>query len=1218
VCRLSLRSVEGEKRKVLGARGTAFVEFMVQIIGHGWLPLIETLVHARSWREMAQALAEHLREVLPYDRFSCSLVYPDAQFAEIIVPVGEVEGLVKSGERRPLAGTATGWVVEHRKPLLETDGVELTPTFAAVKVAGFRTRLAVPIEAGGRVIAALVFHSREPNAYSEEDFQRLQPILPIIALLLQRLMEQWQLEQTLERERKIRQQLELIAHIDNLLISGEPMPKVLQGFAEAIRPFVPFDRLSISVYDEPTNREWLYVVWHDGLVWEAKRVKPHEPFGAAKQVMKTGKPLLRPRLDAAEFPAEAWLIERGFRSALVYPLPMRERFKATLNFSSREPEAFNEQHIEFLNSLSEKIAIALHSLLADEMAKEHERLRAGLLQLSADLLAARSVDDVISVVNSGLLMLEAERLSISVRFPDGIVREAFILPEGVKWQELNWLPQPIRKGETVLGDILLGRREIFVSNDPVNEVSELERSLWLQVLGGEVFQFGNIVVPIKGHSGVVGAIAVDFRDSRRFIAPNDEFVQLLLTLGNLMGLALENVWLDEQLQQQLRETQTLHQLILEAASGAELKQLAQSLVETLPKVLPCDSASVSLLTEDKQFLEFVATYPGPPPNFPLGIRLPISVGIMGYVARTGQPVLERDVRTNPYYFAGRTETLSELCVPIRVGEEVVGVVNLESKQLGAFNERHLSFLQTLAAQLSAVMERSQLLRRQTELVQQLSVIFDAVLEGIALVLPDGRLDDVNKRFGDLVGIPAEQLRYQPVSKVVNALLQRATDPVAMKEALDLSLEDPTQPVFDTLTLTSPECVLERYCVPVWLPDGTMMGQLWVLRDVTEERQRQHEILRLERLRTLGELASGIAHDLNNALSPILGGADLLRQMTEGEAQVLAETIYRSVQYATDIIRRLQSFYRTTAVGIQTVVDVHQLLQDAIAVTRSRWQDAALAEGVTIRVETHFAEEPATTKGIPAELRQVFINLILNAADAIVEKAKVTGKKEGLICVATECTPRHIIVRVIDDGIGMTEEVQRRAFEAFFTTKGEHGAGLGLSTALATVTLHGGSITLRSQPMEGTTVTVTLPLVQPVAAPGAPPAPVKAEFPRWKVLVVDDQYLVLQTVIAQLKRLGMETIAARHGGEAWEILQSETVDIVVTDLSMPVMNGIELTKRVREKFPNLPVILMTGWGDFVPHQEIQQLGIFAVLPKPIAMQAWRDTFAALLEQISKAH
>lgn len=243
---------------------------------------------------MAQALAEHLREVLPYDRLSCSLIHPDARFAEIIVPVGEVEGLVRSGERRPLAGTATGWVVEHRKPLLETEGVELTPTFAAVKAAGFRTRLAVPIEAGGRVIAALVFHSREPNAYSEEDVQRLKPVLPIVALLLQRLMEQWQLEQALEREREIRQQLELIAHIETLLLSDKPMPEVLQGFAEAIRTFVPFDRLSLSVYDEPTNREWLYVVWHDSAVWEAKRVKPHEPFGAAKKVMKTGKPLLRP------------------------------------------------------------------------------------------------------------------------------------------------------------------------------------------------------------------------------------------------------------------------------------------------------------------------------------------------------------------------------------------------------------------------------------------------------------------------------------------------------------------------------------------------------------------------------------------------------------------------------------------------------------------------------------------------------------------------------------------------------------------------------------------------------------------------------------------------------------------------------------------------------------------------------------------------------------
>lgn len=1183
--------------------------------GRGWLSLVETLVNARSWQEMAYALAEHLKEVLPYDRLSCSLVYPDAQFAEIIVPVGEVNGLVRSGEKRSLAGTATGWVVEHRKPLLETNGVELTPTFTAVKAAGFMSRLAVPIEAGGEVIAALVFHHRQPNAYTEEDVERLKPILPVIALLLQRLIEQRQLEQALERERQTRQQLELLNRFDNLLISGEPISKVLQGFAEVLQQFIPFDHFNIAVYDEPTNRKWRYVVWQGGPVWEEQRKEPFVPGSSIEVAMTTGKPILRPKPDELKFPDEAELIAQGFQSLLIYPLPLRERFKATMNFYSHQQEKFNDQHIDFLDGIANQLATALQSLLRHELSREHEMLRAGLLQLSVDLLAASSVDDIVALINSALLALEVDRLSIFVRFPDGKVREAFALPDGVQWREVDWLPQPIREGETVLGDISTGRLSAFVSNDPVNEISDIEREIWLKELCGKTYRFGNAVISIRGRFGVVGAIAVDFRESKRFVSFQDELVKVLLTLGNLAGLAFENVWLDEQLRQQLKEIQTLHQLILEAASGAELKRIAQSLVEALPSLLPSDSASVLLLTEDKQHLELIATYPAPPPDFPIGVKLPVSVGIMGYVARTGLPVLENDVRTNPYYFAGRSGTLSELCVPIKIGEEVVGAINLESRLLGAFNEKHLLFLQSLASQLSVVMERSQLLRKQTELAQQLSVIFDAVLEGITLVLPDGKLDDVNKRFGDLVGIPAEQLRYQPVSKLVEALLQRATDPVVMKEAIDSSLEDPTQPVFDTLTLTSPECVLERYCVPVWLPDGTLMGQLWVLRDVTEERRRQHELMRLERLRTLGELASGIAHDLNNALSPILGGADLLRQMTEGEAQTLAETIYRSVQYATDILRRLQSFYRTTVVGVQTTVDVNQLLQDAVTVTRSRWRDAALAEGVMIKIETNLTEEPATTKGIPAELRQVFINLIINAADAIIEKAKVTGEKEGLIYLVTERTPRHVIVQVIDNGIGMTEEVQRRAFEAFFTTKGEQGTGLGLSTALATVTLHGGSITIRSQPMEGTTVTVTLPFVQPAAVPGAPPPSVRTEFPRWKVLVVEDQYLVLQTVVAQLKRLGVDIVTARHGGEAWEILQTETVNLVITDLSMPVMNGIELARRIREKFPDLPIILMTGWGDFVPYQEIQQLKIFAVLPKPIAMQAWRETFSNLMEQMS---
>ncbi len=1020
------------------------------------------------------------------------------------------------------------------------------------------------------------------------------------------------LEQALERERQTREQLDLLRRLNTLLLSGADISQVLQGFAEAVRSFIPFDRLSVSVFDEPTNREWLFVVFHDGPTWEMQQVKPFVTFGAAKRAMQMRQPILRPQLQPDEHPAERWLLEQGFRSSLVYPLPMRGQFQATLNFSSRTPENFRGEHIAFLNAIADQVAIAFHDLLSDEAEKKHREHLLTLLNLSASFLAARSMDDLIATVERSLRALGADHAAFFVHFPDRHVRQAELLKPGqFRWFEPQWLSQPLRPGEMVLGDVLLGLRAIFVTNDPLRETSQVERQEWQRQLNGQDFRFGNAVVPMGGHSGVLGAIAVDFRESRRFLSLTDEFVQMLLVLGNLAGLALENLWLESRIQQQLQETQVLHWLILEAVVGAELRQLAKSLVQTLPQVLPCDTVSVSLLTEDKGHLEFVATYPEPPPDIPLGFRLPVTKGIMGYVAKTGEPVLERDVRTNPHYFEGRSGTLSELCVPIKVGEEIVGVVNLESKRLEAFNEGHLAFLQTLAAQLGVVMERARLLHRQTELAQQLSAIFDSVQEGIALVLSDGRLDDVNRRFGDLLGLPAERLRGEPVEGLKEALMSRASNPEEMRKALDEALSDLTAPQFDLLELTEPDRFLERYCLPVYLPDGSLMGQLWVLRDVTEERRRQQELLRLERLRTLGELASGIAHDLNNALVPLMSGSELLKAHPDPEVRRWAETMFKSVRHAADIIQRMRGFYQTRLTVAQELVDIHQLVHDAIVMTRPRWLDTALAEDVTVRMETRLTDQ-LLTKGDPSELRQVFVNILLNAADAIMEKAKITGDREGNIVVTAKQQGSQVVVEITDDGIGMTEEVRQRMFKTFFTTKGERGSGLGMSIALVTVLLHNGNITVQSAPMQGTTVTVTLPASQRETVAVTPIAPQPTALPRWRVLVVDDQLPVLQSVVMQLKHLGQEAFTAANGAEGWEVLQRERVDLLVTDLSMPLMNGMELVRRVRQKFPQLPVVLMTGWGDFIPHETLKQAGVDLIVSKPMGLHAWRETLQKLMK------
>lgn len=1165
----------------------------------GWVwQLAVALLQAREWREIGYTLAEHLKVLVPFDRLTFALVDPQSALAEVLIAEGEVEGLPRTGNLVPLEGTATGWVVRHRVPLFETEGQYQTPQFEQALKAGFRSRFAMPVEVDGTILAVLIFHSRQPMAYTEEHAQRLRPIIPLVALVLQRLLERWVLEEALQR-------LQLLRHLDNLLVSGKPMPQVLQGFAEALRSFIPFDRLSLSIYDAASNREWLYVAWHDGATWEAHEVLPFMPFGAAKKVMKTGEPLLRPRLDAAEFPAEEWLICQGFRSALVYPLPMKGNIKATLNFACRQEEGFTVAHLSFLQEIAEQVALALHALLAEEAERERENRLFHLLTASTKLLAARSVDEVVQVIDESLRKLElTPHVSLFIRFPDGIVQEAISTPQGMEWQVPKWLPQPLQPGETVLGDVLLGLRAIFVSNDPLSDISELERRQWMQVLGGQAFPFGNAIVPLQGHEGIVGAIAVDFRETRRFLSLHDELVQMLVMLGNLAGLALENLWLQEQREEQLKEVGLINDLLIAAALQADWRQISQRLVDALPQVVPCDTASVLLVTDDQTHLEFVATYPTPPPNFPIGIKVPITLGIMGYVAQTGQPILEGDVRTNPHYFPGRPGTLSELCVPIWVGGKVVGVINLEAQRLHAFKIEHLSFLQTLAAQLGMVIERAQLLHRQSKLAQQLSAIFESVQEGIALVLTDGRLDDVNRRFGDLIGIPADQLRGQPVTMLKDALLRRAYDANAVRDAVDAALSELSQPQYDSLLLTQPEQLLERYCVPVRLEDGTLMGQLWVLRDVTEEYRRHQESLRLERLRTLGELASGIAHDLNNALAPLLGSAELLRQHPDQEVKTLAETMLQAVNYAVGVVRRLQAFYRATAAPAPMTVDLRTILQDAIALTQSRWRDEALAEGVQIHVETHFPGE-MPVRGDPTELRQAFINILLNAADAIVERAKATGNRQGTISIAMKQSGDQAMVQITDDGIGMTKEVRQRVFETFFTTKGERGSGLGMSMALAAVLVHGGRIHLDSEPLKGTTVTVTLPLHTPPTPPVATETATKVSLPRRRVLVVEDQAPVLQTVASQLQRLGQQVLTALDGSTALDILRQEKVDLLVTDLSMPTMNGLELARRVRELYPSLPIILMTGWGEIIPQEDLSAFGIQCLLTKPVSLQAWRD-------------
>ena len=362
------------------------------------------------------------------------------------------------------------------------------------------------------------------------------------------------------------------------------------------------------------------------------------------------------------------------------------------------------------------------------------------------------------------------------------------------------------------------------------------------------------------------------------------------------------------------------------------------------------------------------------------------------------------------------------------------------------------------------------------------------------------------------------------------------------------------------------------------------------------RTAQHTAIRQERLSALGTMAAGIAHDFNNALTLILGYSDLLLsnskdRATESEISQL-HAITTAAQDAAQIVRRLREFHRPDE-GHETRVVLHlnQIVEQAVTLTRPKWQDQARNRGVQIEVRTEFGELPPLA-GDPAELREMLTNLIFNAVDAM--------PAGGCIKVRSALDDGEALpVHPVDTGTGMDEETRRRCLEPFYTTKGERGTGLGLSAVYGIIERHHGSMEIESEPGEGTSFCIRLPVMgsdqavpedagEAVSRPGAGIQ---------RILVVDDQDIIRDVIQQQLAEDGHTVETAGSGEEALEKMATSEFDLIVTDQSMPGMTGEELAVAAKEKRPTTSVILLTGFGGANPETEATPPGVNMILGKP---------------------
>jgi len=351
--------------------------------------------------------------------------------------------------------------------------------------------------------------------------------------------------------------------------------------------------------------------------------------------------------------------------------------------------------------------------------------------------------------------------------------------------------------------------------------------------------------------------------------------------------------------------------------------------------------------------------------------------------------------------------------------------------------------------------------------------------------------------------------------------------------------------------------------------GGLDGLIAIVRDITAQREVENQLHQSEKLTALGQLAGGIAHDFNNLLQAILGYAQLMKANPDNPEllQRSLSVVESAALDGSETVRRIQQFARLRPEERFMPVDVNHIVEDAVAITRPRWEEKIAHESrpMDLRLDLRARQH---IHGRSAALTEVMTNLVLNAMDAMVEG--------GTLTISTKDVGDTVVITVTDTGIGMPEHVRRRVFEPFFSTKGESGSGLGLSMAYSIIRRHGGDIRVDSEPNRGTTFTLVVPCASETPSP--PPAP-SAATPRRaaRVLLVDDEPQVLSALTELLQAAGHEVSAAAGGAAALKIYTPGRYDVVMTNVGMAGMNGWEVTERVRALDARVPVVFITGWG-----------------------------------------
>ena len=632
--------------------------------------------------------------------------------------------------------------------------------------------------------------------------------------------------------------------------------------------------------------------------------------------------------------------------------------------------------------------------------------------------------------------------------------------------------------------------------------------------------------------------------------------------------------------------------------------------------------------------------------------------------RRQEPVVISDPGSDPRVpqgWVGLFQAKSALVVPLIHQGRTAGVLILDHlKTLHVFTEEEIRLSTTLAAQAAVALEKARLYDEIQQRLQQTETLL-AVSQAIGSApdLPEAIRRTTREmvrilgadtgvawcvtrggdRFIPLAGYHVPRDLREPLSGLPLApddplldLVKRLrtslhssnskTDPRFNQPALNLMphaslLVQPVQVSDELLGIFAIAWVRDSHAFSIddlRLADGIAKQAAVAI----ELHRSQRHIIEQERLNAVGKMASGLAHDFNNALVPISGYAEMLLEYQEilqnpAKATKYLKLIMTGVEDAASVVSRLREFYRRREEGeTYRPLSLNKMVEQAVALTRPKWRDEALGSGRTILVEADMRPVPRIL-GSESEVRELLTNLIFNAVDAMPEGG-IIRIRTGIREAAASDDPRHPVPRVFlevsDTGTGMTEDVRRRCLEPFFSTKGERGTGLGLPMVFGIVKRHRGTMDIESTVGKGTTFIVLLP----VDTTEAPEVQKRVEAPAGPlhVLVVDDEPIARDVLTEYLTGDGHTVETAVNGRDGFEKFKAGRFAVVITDRAMPEVGGDQLAAMVKDVAPAIPVVLLTGFGDLMNAAGEKPDGVDLVVKKPIRLATLREVLARMTE------